>query len=145
MDDREIAMVEHEITPFFADLGFTAIQAIPGVGPVVAAIFVAEIGDVSRFKRPAPVQLGRAHPHAPRVRREGPPGSHLQAGITSRALGSRRGGGPPTWRHPDRLHHRRVGERRGTQIGRVAAARNFSSSSTTACATARSAAWLKMG
>jgi transposase len=32
--------------------GFQAIQAIRGVGPVLAAIFVAEIGDVSRFARP---------------------------------------------------------------------------------------------
>jgi transposase len=29
--------------------GFQAIQAIGGVGPVLAAIFVAEIGDVTRF------------------------------------------------------------------------------------------------
>jgi transposase len=35
--------------------GYTAIQAIPGVGPVLAAIFVAEIGDVTRF--PSPRQL----------------------------------------------------------------------------------------
>jgi hypothetical protein len=49
--DREIAMLGDEAAPFFADdLGYRAIQAIPGVGPVLAAIFVAEIGDVSRFK-----------------------------------------------------------------------------------------------
>ena len=36
-----------------ADPGYTAIQAIPGVGPVLAAVFVAEIGDISRFARPA--------------------------------------------------------------------------------------------
>jgi transposase len=29
--------------------GYRAIQAIPGVGPVWAAVFVAEIGDVTRF------------------------------------------------------------------------------------------------
>ena len=34
------------------DIGYWAIQAIPGVGPVLAAIFVAEIGDVSRFAHP---------------------------------------------------------------------------------------------
>jgi transposase len=34
------------------DSGFTAIQAIPGVGPILAAVFVAEIGDVTRFARP---------------------------------------------------------------------------------------------
>jgi transposase len=32
--------------------GYGAIQAIPGVGKVLAAVFVAEIGDVSRFERP---------------------------------------------------------------------------------------------
>lgn len=32
--------------------GFQAIQAIHGVGPVLATIFVAEIGDVTRFARP---------------------------------------------------------------------------------------------
>ena len=31
------------------DRGYTAIQAIPGVGPLLAAVFVAEIGDVHRF------------------------------------------------------------------------------------------------
>ena len=31
------------------DRGFQAIQAIPGVGATLAAIFVAEIGDVTRF------------------------------------------------------------------------------------------------
>ena len=32
--------------------GYEAIQAIPGVGKVLAAVFVAEIGDVHRFERP---------------------------------------------------------------------------------------------
>jgi transposase len=35
------------------DPGYVAIQAIPGVGPVLAAVFVAEIGDITRFHRPA--------------------------------------------------------------------------------------------
>jgi len=35
------------------DRGYLAIQAIPGVGPVLAAVFVAEIGDIARFTRPA--------------------------------------------------------------------------------------------
>jgi transposase len=35
--------------------GYQAIQVIPGVGPVLAAVFVAEIGDISRF--PGPPQL----------------------------------------------------------------------------------------
>jgi transposase len=35
--------------------GYRAVQALPGVGPVLAAVFVAEIGEVSRF--PGPQQL----------------------------------------------------------------------------------------
>jgi transposase len=34
------------------DPGFTAIQQIPGVGPLLGAVFVAEIGDITRFTRP---------------------------------------------------------------------------------------------
>ena len=34
---------------------YIAIQQIPGVGPILAAVFVAEIGDVTRF--PGPAQL----------------------------------------------------------------------------------------
>ena len=32
--------------------GYQAIQLIPGVGPILAAVFVAEIGDITRFRRP---------------------------------------------------------------------------------------------
>jgi transposase len=31
--------------------GYLAIQVIPGIGPILAAVFVAEIGDVNRFDR----------------------------------------------------------------------------------------------
>jgi transposase len=36
-----------------ADPGYRAIQQIPGVGPLLGAVFVAEIGDITRFHRPA--------------------------------------------------------------------------------------------
>jgi transposase len=36
--------------------GYAAIQALPGIGPVLAAVIVAEIGDIRRFRRPG--QLG---------------------------------------------------------------------------------------
>ena len=29
--------------------GYTAVQNIPGIGPALAAVFVAEIGDITRF------------------------------------------------------------------------------------------------
>ena len=32
-----------------SDPGYVAVQQIPGIGPVLAAVFVAEVGDVSRF------------------------------------------------------------------------------------------------
>ena len=35
------------------DPGYTAVQTIPGIGAVLAAVFVAEIGDVHRFAGPA--------------------------------------------------------------------------------------------
>jgi transposase len=35
-----------------ADPGWVAVQTIPGVGPILGAIFVAEIGDIHRFTRP---------------------------------------------------------------------------------------------
>src|SRR3954453_11570988 len=34
-----------------ADPGYQAIQQIPGVGPLLGAVFVAEIGDIGRFAR----------------------------------------------------------------------------------------------
>src|SRR3954451_20675542 len=37
-----------------ADPGYTAIQQVPGVGPVLAAVFVAEIGEAARFPDAAP-------------------------------------------------------------------------------------------
>ncbi len=37
------------------DPGYTSILAIPGIGPALAAVFVAEIGEVHRF--PGPAQL----------------------------------------------------------------------------------------
>ena len=35
------------------DPGFAAVRTIPGVGPILGAVFVAEIGDVTRFSGPA--------------------------------------------------------------------------------------------
>jgi transposase len=48
--DQEIVMLGREVGQALAgDVGYLAIQTIPGVGPVLAAVFVAEIGDVGRF------------------------------------------------------------------------------------------------
>jgi transposase len=47
---REIAMLDDRIAGLLSNHGgYRAIQAIPGVGPILAAVFVAEVGDVTRF------------------------------------------------------------------------------------------------
>ncbi|MFL6127558.1 MAG: IS110 family transposase [Mycobacteriales bacterium] len=54
---RVIDLLEFEIgifagltrTRLARDPGYTAVQQIPGIGPTLAAVFVAEIGDVTRF------------------------------------------------------------------------------------------------
>jgi len=48
--DREVNELDREIASQLRDdVGYRAIQAIPGVGPILAAVFCAEIGDVTRF------------------------------------------------------------------------------------------------
>jgi transposase len=52
----EIVLLEEVIADLLVGhRGYTAIQALPGIGPILAAVIVAEIGDVSRFKRPEPL------------------------------------------------------------------------------------------
>ena len=47
-------MLERDIHQHLkGDRGYRAVQAINGVGPIIAAILVAEIGDVTRFPTPA--------------------------------------------------------------------------------------------
>ena len=62
------------------DLGHHAVQAIPGVGSALAAIFVAEIGEISRFTlRPATSAAGRGRPRPTKSPSSRPPGPHHQA------------------------------------------------------------------
>ena len=50
---REVVMLDRLIAGRLkGHAGYEAVQAIPGVGKVLAAVFVAEIGDVRRFSRP---------------------------------------------------------------------------------------------
>src|SRR6266699_3851794 len=73
--DREVAMLETKIRERLrGDRGYRAIQAINGIGPTMAAILVAEIGDVTRFRSAAALCSWAAH----------------QARITPRALGRHR-------------------------------------------------------
>ena len=129
---RVIETLEFEIEVFTKisrarlarDPGYVAIQRIPGVGGVLGAVFVAEIGDVTRF--PGPAQLAswagltpKHHESDTHVRR-GPitkQGSRLVrwAAVESVQIlpkTSRIGG-----------IRERIGARRGHNIGVVAAAR----------------------
>jgi transposase len=125
--NREIAMLEEQTAPYFAgDLGYHAVQAIPGVGPVLAAIFVAEIGDISRFTSARHLcswaGLTPTHHESDEKVRRGhitKQGSRLVRWAAVEAVARQRAD------TPIRRHHHNVGERRGTQIGRVAAARKL--------------------
>jgi transposase len=106
--------------------GYHAIQAIPGVGPVLAAIFVAEIGDVTRFAGAAQLcswaGLTPRHRESDTTVKRGhitKQGSRLVRWAAVEAVGRQRGATIVA------VHHHRVAERRGRPIGRVAGARKL--------------------
>ncbi|HXW35812.1 MAG TPA: IS110 family transposase [Acidimicrobiales bacterium] len=48
--DRQVMITDREIHLLLRnDAGYKTLQKVPGIGPVFASIFVAEIGDVKRF------------------------------------------------------------------------------------------------
>jgi transposase len=125
---------DHEVA-FFSDAiavrlrrypGYQAIQAIPGVGPTFAAIFVVEIGDVTRFARPA--QLASWAGLTPR---------HRESDTTvHRGSITKQGSRLVRWAAVEavqrlpidvklRADRDRIADRRGTNIGKVAAARRL--------------------
>ena len=92
--DRQIHQCDTRIhRRLKGDPGYEAIQALRGVGPVLAAVFVAEIGDVSRFDNPR--RLCSWAGLTPRLR-ESDAHTHrghiTKQGLTAAALGGRRGG-----------------------------------------------------
>jgi transposase len=108
------------------DPGYQAIQHIPGVGPVLAAVFVAEIGDITRFAKPQ--QLASWAGLTPR--------HHESDTTVHRGRITKQGSRLVRWaaveavqRLPAHTHlgqHRdRVADRRGRNIGVVAAAREL--------------------
>jgi len=126
--DSEVAYFAALVDEVLADHpGYRAIQAIPGVGPVLAAVFVAEIGDAARFAGPA--QLASWAGLTPRHRESDThvarghitkQGSRLVRWAAVEAVGRQRGATPVA------VFHHRVAERRGANgIGRVAAARKI--------------------
>jgi transposase len=125
LHDREVAMLDRLIARRLAGHpGYEAIQAIPGVGKVLAAVFVAEIGDVSRFERPE--QLASWAGMTPRHResdttvRRGritKQGSRLVRWAAVEAAMLPRSG---SWLKAD---YRRIAARRGKKIAGVAVGR----------------------
>src|SRR3954454_15982294 len=109
-----------------ADPGYAAIQSVPGIGAVLAAVFVAEIGDVDRF--PGPAQLASWAGLTPR---------HRESDTTvHRGRITKQGSRLVRWAAVEAVQrvpgHTRLGQirdqvgaRRGRNIGVVAAAREL--------------------
>ena len=125
--ERELALVDRETRRRLKDHeGYRAIQAIHGVGPVMASIFVAEIGDITRF--PTARHLCSWAGMTPLVRdsdntkRRGhisKQGSVLVRWAAVEAVARYHGGTPIA------PAYRRIAERRGKKIARIAAARKL--------------------
>jgi transposase len=108
------------------DPGYRAIQQIPGIGPILAAVLVAEIGDIGRFAGPA--QLACWAGLTPR---------HRESDTTvHRGRITKQGSRLVRWAAVEAVQrvsgHTRIGQvrdrvaaRRGRNIGVVAAAREL--------------------
>jgi transposase len=125
--ERELTMVTRALHRRLADhQGYRAIQAIHGVGPIMAAIFVAEIGDVGRFPDARHLcswaGLTPSHRESDTKVRRGhitKQGSSLVRWAAVEAVARYHGGDAiaPAFM--------RIATRRGKMIGRVAAARKL--------------------
>jgi Transposase IS116/IS110/IS902 family len=140
--DREVRMLERKIDQLLRnDRGYQAIQVLNGVGRTIAAIFVAEIGDVHRFAFPEALCSWAGL--APRHRESDI--KVVRGGITKMGRGScvgpRSKASPATTAAPGSSATSvasPTGAARTKPASRWLA--SSSRSSTTACATARSAA-----
>ncbi len=125
--NREVEMLERVIHGRLRDnAGYQAIQAIDGVGRVLGGIFVAEIGDVSRFPTPqalcAWAGLTPRHRESDTKVRRGritKKGSTLVRWAAIEAISKMRGG-PKL-----RADYMGIATRRGVNIARVAVARKL--------------------
>ena len=125
--DREVLILERRIHQQLRhDRGYQAIQAIPGVGRTIAAIFVAEIGDVSRFPNAEALTswagLAPKHHESDTKVIRGPitkAGSKLVRWAAIEAVSGRRGGTKL------RADFEAIAERRGKFKARAAVARKL--------------------
>jgi len=122
--------------------GYTALQVIPGIGPTLAAVFVAEIGDITRFSSAPKLACwagltpkhheSDTHVHRGRITKQG---SRLVRWAAIESV-KRITAGTPTG-----ALRERVADRRGRNIGTVAAARRQLEFVFTPCATATYGPW----
>ncbi|MGH9288244.1 MAG: IS110 family transposase [Acidimicrobiales bacterium] len=123
--DREVTMLEGQIhRQLRGHRGYQAIQAIDGVGRTIAAVLVAEIGDIGRFRSAEALcswaGLTPKHRESDTKTTRGPitkQGSRLVRWALIEAV-ARYHGGPAL-----APGFRRIAERRGTNKARVAVAR----------------------
>lgn len=125
--DEQIDRLDRLIARALAeDAGYRAIQVIPGIGPVLAAVLVAEIGDVTRFARPAALcswagltprhRESDSTVHRGRITKQGP---RLVRWAAGEAVQRQRRANPVT------ATRDRVSAGRGKPIGKTAAARKL--------------------
>lgn len=123
--DTQVKMLERDIYQHLkAHRGFQAVQAINGVGPIGAAVLVAEIGDVTRFPTPAHlcswVGLTPRHRESDLKTRRGrisKQGSRLVRATLIEGISRYHGGA-----HLD-AQYQKIAKRRGKNKARVALAR----------------------
>jgi transposase len=107
--------------------GYQAIPAVPGVGPILAAVFVAEIGQVDRFPDPAHLAswagLTPRHRESDTVVHRGPITKQGPALVRWAAVeAAQKVPASAGWLTANRA---RVAERRGRNIATVAVARKL--------------------
>jgi transposase len=125
--DREVIALDRRIATHMANhRGYHAIQAINGVGPVLAAVFVTEIGDITRFATPDKLaswagMTPRHRESDTKVRRGSitKQGSRLVRWAAIEAIGKNHSGGDI------KDAYARIAARRGRNIARVAAGRKL--------------------
>jgi transposase len=106
--------------------GYQAVQTVPGIGAILGAVFVVEIGDITRF--PGPTQLASWAGLTPK--------HHESDATVHRGRITKQGSRLARWAAIEAVqrssrhtrigaYRERVGERRGRNIGVVAAAREL--------------------
>ena len=127
--DHSIAELDAHIhAELKGDAGYRALMTLPGVGKVLAAIFVAEIGDINRFdsakKLSSWAGLTPKHRESDEVVHRGnitKQGSPLVRWACIEAVGNYRAKGNEKLR----ADYKRIAERRGKYKARVAVARKL--------------------